>query len=233
MKKQIGIYSALLVALLAASPAGAQATNDAPSIIPRAKPATFDREGISTGDSARKAIDQFGACVLGRRHKPVLKALALPSGSEAQSKELGSLGVKECIASGEMNFGAFTFRGSLYTALVRAQFGRKPASLGSEPADYTKQPPPGGGSPPIPQVADLLNFASCVVHKDQEDSRNAILTTAGSPPEDAALAALSKVYGQCASADQKLTFSKGELIGLLAETYYREGITAAQGSATP
>ena len=95
------IIAALLVALLAASPSGAQnVTGDAPSIIPRAKPATSDHEGSVTGDSARRSIDEFAACVLGRRRKPALQALALPSGSLEQSKALGSLGAKECIASG-------------------------------------------------------------------------------------------------------------------------------------
>ena len=221
--------AALLVALAAASPSLAQSvTSDAPSIIPRARSATFDHAGTFKGDVARATIDEFAACILGRRRKPSLQALALPSGSMEQGKALGSLGAKECIASGELQFSAYTFRGSLYTALVRTQFGRKPASLGPEPVDFTKQPLPGDGSPPVPDVAALLKFASCVIHKDPENARNAIIATAGSPAEDAALAELSKVYGQCLFADQTLKFSKGSLKGLLAEAYYREGSASAQ-----
>lgn len=188
---------------------------------------------IDRRDESGCSIDQFAACLLGRQRKPALQALTLPSGSLEQSKALGSLGAKECIASGELHFGAWTFRGSLYTALVRAQFGRKAASLGPEPVDFTKQPLPGSENPPVPEVAALLNFASCIVHKDPENARDAVIATAGSPKEDAAMAALAKVYGQCLYEDQTLRFSKGSLIGLLAEAYYREGNASAQSSAAP
>ena len=121
----------------------------------------------------------------------------------------------------------------LYTALVRAQFSRKPASFGSEPVDYTKQPPPGSENPPVPEVAEFLNYASCVIRKDPENARDAIITMAGSPMEDAALAELAKVQGQCLYTAQTLGLSKGDLIGLLAEAYYREGNASAQSSAAP
>jgi hypothetical protein len=223
--------AALLVALVSASPAGGQSTStDTPSIIPRAKPATFDHEGTFKGDVARATIDEFAACLLGRRRKPVLTALALPSGSLDQTKALGRIRASECIASGELHFSASIFRGSLYTALVRSQFGRKTPSLGPEPVDYSRQPPPGSETP-IPEVAGLLNFASCVIHKDPESARDAIIATAGPPTEDAALAALAKVHGQCLYSDQTLRVSKGDLIGLLAEAYYRESNASVQGSA--
>jgi hypothetical protein len=230
--KRTGTYAALLVASLAASPSGAQSvTDDAPSIIPKAKAATSERVGRTTGDLARRTVDEFTACLLGRRRRPTMEALALPSGSLEQSKALGKLGAKECIADGELNFSAAIFRGSLYTALVRTQLGKKTVSLGPEPVDYTKQPFSGSGSPPIPEVARLLNFASCVIHKDPANARDAILSLAGTPTEDAAMAELAKVYSQCLYSDQTIRFSKGALIGLLAEAYYREGSVAVQESA--
>lgn len=225
--------AALLIALVAASPSHAQGVSaDAPTILPRTKPASFDHEGTFKGDVAREAIDEFGACLVGRRRRPVLDALALPSGSLEQTKALGKIRAQECIASGQMHFSASVFRGSLYTALVRKQFGRQAPALGPVPVDFTKQPP-GNESPPIPEVAGLLNFASCVVHKDPASARDAIISTAGSPTEDAAMAELSKVYGQCLYSDQTFRFSKADLIGLLAEAYYREGNASMQGSATP
>lgn len=219
--------AALLVALVAASPLAAQ------TILPQTKPATFDRAGQSTGDSARRTFDQYAACLLGRWRKPVLEVLALPSGSFQQNQALSSLIKSECLDGGSMRFSSPIFRGSLYTALVRAQFARNPATLGPEPVDFTKEPLPGGDSPPAPDVAELLNFASCVVHKDLENARDAIVAAAGSPKEDAAMVALAKVYGLCLYSDQTLKFSKGSLIGLLAEAYYREGNAAAQHSGAP
>jgi len=136
--------TAFLVALVVATPAAAE------GIIPREGSATAEREGKSTGDIARKAMDQFAACVLDRRRKLVLQALAMPSDSPEQNKEFGYL---------------------------------------------------------------------------------AILSTAGSPNENDAMAALANVYGQCLYEDNTLRFSKGSLIGLLAEAYYRDGNALAETSA--
>jgi hypothetical protein len=209
--------AALLVALVVALPSGAQ------TILPQAGPATFDREGNISGDLARRTIDQFAACLLGRRRTPVLEALALPSGSAEQDKAFSGVMKAECLAPGELHFSSSVFRGSFYTALVRKEFRRKAVALGPGPADYTRLPAPGGGGTPIPPVAELLNFASCVVHADPENSRDVILSTAGSPKEDAAMTALTKAYDQCADTNTAPGFFKANLIGLLAEAYYREG----------
>lgn len=228
------ITAVIVFALTVPALAGAQSVStDSPTILKRAKPASFDHEGTFRGDVARDTIDEFGACLLGRRRKPVLQALAMPSGSLEQTKALGSIRAKECIASGDLRFSASTFRGSLYTALVRTQFGRTAPALGPEPVDYAKQPPQGSENPPIPEIAPLLNFASCVVHKDPANARDAIVATAGSPREDAALAALAEVYGRCLYSDQTFRFSKGDLIGLLAEAYYRESNARVLSSAAP
>jgi hypothetical protein len=63
------------------------------------------------------------------------------------------------------------------------------------------------------------------------NARNAILSTAGSPNEEDAMAALTKVYGQCLHEDDTVRLSKGGLIGLLAEAYYRDGIALPEFSA--
>ena len=217
----------LLVALVVASYSEAQ------SIIPRPDPATFNREGKITGDEVRRIIDKFAACTLGRRRMLVLEALALPSGSTEQDEALAKLMKSDCLAPGNLHFSAVSFRGSLYKALVRARFARKPAPFGPEPVDYMKQPLLGVESPPIQPVAQLLSFASCVIHKDPGNARDAVVSAAGSPKEDAAMAELAKVYGQCLFTDQKFRFSKEILIGLLAEAYYREANASAQGSGNP
>jgi hypothetical protein len=45
------------------------------------------------------------------------------------------------------------------------------------------------------------------------------------------MAALANVYGQCLYEDATLRFSKGRLIGLLAEAYYRDASAATATSA--
>ena len=224
---QMQRIAVLLVALMVASPLMPQ------TILPRPDPATAEREGVSKGDSARRTMDQYAKCVLGRKRGFVLEALALPSGSLEQNQAFSKLVNSDCIFSAELQFNAPVFRGSFYTALVRAKFARKDVSFRPEPVDYSKQPLPEGSSPPVPPVVQLLNFASCVIHKDSENARDAILAAAGSPKENAAMAELSKVYGQCLYSDQTLRFSKAILKGALAEAYYREADAPAQQSPAP
>ncbi|MEJ0086706.1 MAG: hypothetical protein WDO72_13550 [Pseudomonadota bacterium] len=216
--------TAFLVALVVAAPVAAQ------SIIPREGPATADREGKFSGDLARKTMDQFAACVLDRRRKPVLEALAMPADSPEQYKLFGYLAKTECIASAELHFNGPAFRGSLYKALVRKQFGRKDVFPATAPG-ASPQTTPEENSARFPGETGLLKFASCVIHKDPTNARVAILSTAGSPNEDDAMAALANVYGQCLYEDNTLRFSKGRLLGLLAEAYYRDASASVEPSA--
>ncbi len=204
----------ILVALVVAAPVSAQ------SIIPHERPATTDREGRFSGDPARKVMDQFAACVLDHRRKQVMQALALPSDSPEQNEIFGELAKVDCIASADMHFNGPALRGSLYKALVRKQFGRKDVFPG--PGANTKPAGPEEVSMSSGGEAARLKFASCVVHKDPQSARDAILATAGGPKEDEAMAALEKVLGQCLYEDTTLRFSKGQLIGFLAEAYYRD-----------
>jgi hypothetical protein len=216
--------TALLVALAVAAPVAAE------GIIPRERPATTDREGTSTGDIARKVMDQFAACVLDRKRKLVLQALALRSDSPEQNKEFSYLVKTECIASAELRFNGPAFRGSLYKALVRKQFGRKDVFPAPAPG-ANSQTNPEGTVASVLDATGLLKFASCVIHKDPANARDAILSTAGSPNENDAMAALAKVYAQCLYADSTLHLSKGNLIGWLAEAYYRDASASTESSA--
>ena len=216
--------TAFLVALVVAAPVAAE------GIIPREGPATSDREGTSTGDIARKVMDQFAACVLDRKRKLVLQALAMPSDSAEQNKEFSYLVKTECIASAELRFNGPAFRGSLYKALVRKQFGRKEVFPAPAPGASSQATPEGNDTISLGETTPL-KFASCVIHKDPANARDAILSTAGSPNENDAMAALAKVYGQCLYQDNTLRFSKGSLIGLLAEAYYRDASAATENSA--
>jgi hypothetical protein len=206
--------TAILVALVVTAPVAAQ------TIIPGEGPASTDEEGTFTGDAARKVMDQFAACILDRRRKIVLDALAMPPDSPEQNNEFRYLSKTECIADAQMHFNGPAFRASLYKALVRKQFGRKEVFPVAESA--TSETMQEGNVPSVLNKAGLLKFASCVIHKDPTNARTAILATAGSPNEHDAMAALANVYGQCLYADNKLHLSKGNLLALLAEAYYRD-----------
>ena len=222
--KQMKSITAFLVALVVAGPVAAE------GIIPREGPASVDREGKFSGDIARKVMDQFAACVLDRRRKLVLQALAMPPDSPEQNKEFGYFAKTECIASAELRYGGPAFRGSLYKALVRKQFGRKEVFPAPAPGASSQTTPEETGTRSLGETG-LLKFASCVIHKDPANARTAILATAGSPNEDDAMAALANVYPQCLYEDNTLRLSKSRLIGLLAEAYYRDASALVEISA--
>jgi hypothetical protein len=215
--------TAFLMALVVAAPVAAQ------SIIPRERPASADREGSFSGDIARKVMDQFAACVLDRRRKPVLEALAMPSDSAEQNERFRYLAKTECIASAQLRYNGPAFRGSLYKALVRKQFGRKEVFPAPAPGTSSQTLPEENGTRLLGETG-ILKFASCVIHKDPANARVAILATAGSPNEDDAMAALANVYGLCLYEDDTLRFGKGRLIGLLAEAYYRDASALVEAS---
>ena len=146
----------------------------------------------------------------------------MPSDSPEQNKIFGQLAKTECIASAELHFNGPAFRGSLYKALVRKKFGRKEVFPAPATGADAQQATPEGNATRFLGETGLLKFASCVIHKDPANARVAILSTAGSQNEDDAMAALANVYGQCLYEDNTLRFSKGRLIGLLAEAYYRD-----------
>lgn len=213
--------TAFLVALLVAAPVAAE------GIIPRERLATADREGKFKGDLARKVMDQFAACVLDRKRKLVLQALAMPSDSPEQNELFGKFAKVDCIASAELNFSGPGFRGSLYKALVRKEFGRKEVFPAPTPGASPEVTPDANGRRLFAE-AGLLKFASCVIHQDPANARSAVLSTAGSPNEDAAMLALQGVYGQCLYADDTLRVSKSRLLALLAEAYYRDASAVAE-----
>jgi hypothetical protein len=118
----------------------------------------------------------------------------------------------------------------LYKALVRKDFGRKdvfPAPPNGATSESKDEPKSGT----FLDETDPLKFASCVIHSDPEHARDAILSTAGSEIEEEALNALAKVHGQCLYKRETLSLSKGRLIGLLAEAYYRDASATVEISA--
>jgi hypothetical protein len=216
--------TAFIVGLVVAAPLAAQ------SIIPRERPATIDKVGALTDDDVRKVMDQFAACVLDRRRKRVLQALALPPDSPEQNKLFAGLAKTDCTAYTQLYFNGPFFRSSLYKALVRKDFGRKDVFVTpSGDASSTTSADPKNGT--FLDETDPLKFASCVIHSDPEHARDAILSTAGSEIEAEALNALAKVHGQCLYKGETLSLSKGKLIGLLAEAYYRDASAGAEISA--
>lgn len=179
-------------------------------------------EGRSTGDVARAVSDNFALCIVKRHYVQVLKMLTPPLDAAHDFKFLPKLMDAECFTGGssvgreygmaevELNTNPVSFRGALYKALVRKDFARRPATFGATALVMAGD------------RASVLQFADCVVRADPENSLKLIQAVAGAPAEQAAIGAVKPRFDQCTPPGVQNAFSKGNLIGYLAEAYYRE-----------
>ncbi|HEX4694041.1 hypothetical protein [Sphingomonas sp.] len=179
-------------------------------------------DGRSTGDAARAISDNFALCIVKRHYPQVLKTLAGPQDAMHDYKFLPKLMDAECFTGSasvgrsygtsdvELNTNPVSFRGALYKALVRKDFSRRPGTMGAAPLEIT------GDNAPIHR------FADCVVRADPADTLKLVLATAGTDAEPAAIGALRPHLEQCTPTGEQMAFSKGNLIGYLAEAYFRE-----------
>lgn len=187
-------------------------------------------EGKVTGDAARVVSDNLAFCIVKRHYGPVRKALAPPRNMMNDYKYLPKLMDSECFGSSsigrdegvtsmDLTTNPVSFRAGLYKALIRKDYGRRPATFG--PAALVME---GDNS-------QVLQFADCVVRADPENSRQLLLAVAGTSVEQAKVDALRPSFGKCAIANTRIAFSKANLIGFLAEAYYREADAAPSASA--
>lgn len=179
-------------------------------------------EGRSTGDAARLVSDNFALCIVKRHYPQVIKMLAGPPDAMHDYKFLPKLMEGECFTGSDAVGRAYgggsvdittnpvSFRGALYKALVRHDFGRRPATFGSTALVLS------GDNLQVHQ------FADCVVRADPESSRKLILAVAGTSAEPEAIGVLRPLLEKCTPPNTRMAFSKGNLIGYLAEAYYRE-----------
>lgn len=187
-------------------------------------------EGRVTGDAARVVSDNLAFCIIKRHYGPVRKALApprnlmndykyLPKLMDSECFANSSMGREEGVTSMELTTNPVSFRGGLYKALVRKDYGRKPATFGATPL--------------IPEGDDalVLQFADCVVRAEPEHSRKLILAVAGTSAEQAAIDAVRPSFAKCSIPNTQFRFSKGKLVGDLAEAYYREADAATSAGA--
>lgn len=188
-------------------------------------------EGKFAGDVARKVSDDLALCIVKRHYISVRKALAPPRDLMSDYKNLPKFMDSECFTGGDrvgsgggmssmdLTTNPISFRGGLYKALVVKDYGRKPAVFGATAVEM------GGDD------ATILQFADCVARAEPENSRNLLLSVAGSSRENAAVDALKPSLGKCAVANMSMRFSKGSLVGYLAEAYYREAEAATPAGA--
>ena len=213
----------LAAALLASAAAHGQTTGSMLGDGPIDAP-----EGRTVGDKARAIGDVFATCVVRRHYVQVKKALAAPADMAADNRSLPAFLDSECLsgtdtgtmrhvggADVELQTNPVSFRGSLYKALVRKDFARSALTVAAT------APALGGYN------GTALAFADCVVRHDTASSLQLLQAPAGFASEAAAVTALRPAFAQCITPGAQFRFSRGSLVGFIAEAYYREATTAS------
>ena len=188
-------------------------------------------EGKFVGDVARAVSDSLALCIVKRHYLPVRKALTPPRNLMSDFKNLPKFMDNECFTGGgavrsgggmssmDLTTNPVSFRGGLYKALVQKDYARKPAVFGAAALEMDGD------------NAQILQFADCVVRAEPENSRKLLLSVAGTSAENAAIEAIKPSLGKCAADNISMRFSKGNLVGFLAEAYYREADAGKPASA--
>jgi hypothetical protein len=172
----------------------------------------------------------YAAECLVRQNRPLLeKLILLPPFSLASTRSFSVLMREPCFQrGGTLIIGPRFQRPSFYYALYRADYGRRPGGISAGPINFLDDilgaPRAAGGA-----YLALRNFTDCVVRAAPEDARSLVTAGLGSADEEAAFKKLSTKFDACLYVGQTLDFSRGILIGLVAEALYREA-KAASGS---
>ena len=197
------------------------------SIIKKAGPAKI--EDSRKGEEARPVVDAFARCLVSRRMKQIEAALDPALSETKQAAALLRNSKSECLSNGELRFAPSVIRSALCRALVDRKYRDQPAQFGALPFNFAEDFRDHTGQPFVPPHQLMLNFASCVLHKDPTAVRSIILNGPGNKKSDVAFATISPLMSACLPADQQFKFTKTYLTDAFAEVYYREaqGTTAA------
>lgn len=218
----------VLVGMVFAQPAPALSQAGATGSIRGGSAPVSVPEGRTVGDGARAILDQFTTCVVKRHYSPAVKALAMERVTPGQYDALHKLLDAECWGGNglesqtdsdvEMTMAPFSFRASLFKALVKHDFARNPKPFLAQPTIAAGLTDP------------YLKFADCVVRSDAGGALGAVLAKAGSTEELTAVGALNPQMSQCLAPGVTLSFSKSTLLSYLAEAYYLEAQAARSAS---
>lgn len=178
-----------------------------------------------TKEAARKTVDAFAECLVSRSPGRVAKLADLAVDTPAYDKQYRSLFKTmgdECLSDGQLGFSALIIRGALYSALYNREFKLNPP-LAFDPAINTGNR--ALYSEPYSDAARsaiaLNNMGECVARADAANVRALLGSVPGSDFEDQTFRTLLPKISGCITKDNKITFSKVILKGVLAEGLYR------------
>lgn len=187
-------------------------------------PAEFPR-GKDKGKvgAARALTSKYADCLVEKSRSFVERYLATNSGSSA-SMQLGRrLANADCVkGDGALQMPEPVFRGALYNALYRKDFGLYGAVDFKDVSSLaTALPEKERGNEDVRAAFALQSFAECVVRGNPSAARELAVADIASAPESEAFAKLKPGFVACVTKDYTVAFSRTVLRGALVEMLYK------------
>ena len=151
-------------------------------------------------------MNRYAECVVKKRTSAVRRALSNATYQEV-NHELAKLANNDCILTGELRMDETLFRGAVYRALYKRDFGAD-AALPASSVTLTAASDP------------VLVFGNCVATLDPVEARAFVLAQPATSVERDAVAKLGASFSQCLAPGNEGRFSKTVLQGALAEALY-------------
>jgi hypothetical protein len=172
-------------------------------------------------EALRRLLVDYAGCVINENRIAVEKYLATPPSSPASDRLWTTIAIERCLAAGELTLTDAGFRAGAFEKLYRLDFGENgPLDLSAR-AEIDYALGYGEPTPAVLYAVSLRGVVDCVVRHAPGAARSLVHSRIGSSAEDKAYAGLTPAFGPCLDRGAKVTFSKGALRGIVAETLYR------------
>ncbi|AKH41685.1 hypothetical protein FHS61_002175 [Altererythrobacter atlanticus] len=184
-----------------------------------------NNQTISEEDRALRATQDFSRCAIYSDRAVVIEFLA--SYSQKLDKKVARTIMNDgCLSHGQLMMPAETLRGGLFRQLLIDDFADQELVPADTAVQYARYFPELESSKSRTAYL-MLDFASCVVRTDPENSRAFVTAIPGEPQEEEALKSLIPQLGPCMPDGLQVEFSKSMLTSYFAEALYREFEAAA------
>jgi hypothetical protein len=192
---------------------------------------------------AEKDLAEYADCVAGRKgyRKAVAAFLRVVPDSEASYPAsmkaadltcLNDAAVRRRAAKLEMRLQPATFRGAMYPALYRRDFGK-----GGPPAGLATVPPLDIAAEFSGEVGTLPSeygagraLGDCTARKAPQDAHALLMAKPWTAGEDAAIERLKPIMAGCISSEQTVRFDRQSFRSYLGEATYKLALAAGAPS---
>ena len=228
------VMTAALVVSVSHGAASAQSTetpSDAPLKVKPVKPHKPIKNPAEAAE-AEKVLESYAECVAkaGVLRSSVAAYLAIPAGQSPPADLANKVSPSQCLGpGGRMLMATDTFRGALFTALYRREFGKIAPTEFAPATAYESEFEQRYHPLPSKQVAQRF-VGDCASAKNLAAAHSFVVARVRSEEEASRLPEIVEALSHCIREGEQVELRRPALKGMLAESLYRfrHGMTQTQ-----